>query len=299
MSIQATTLRPGLLVSLSTRVVGNVSYRKNVIEPEHITAEGTQQARWETERTVTDPEEHETSKKVRGKCRSMITGTCAKSAFGLLCPLDKQENLERAIVDARRLAEQFNETAQIARIEIYAITGRIAQDDVEAVRAISSEVRDLLDAMADGVRNLEPQAIRDAANAARNLGTMLTPAASERIQVAIDTARRVARDIVKAGEQASIEVDVLAIAKITEARTSFLDIGDAVDIATPEAEARAVDLAPESDPERDPEAEHAEYVAGQLAEEKPELDFSAMLDENGVLKMDALPAATPRTLELE
>jgi hypothetical protein len=97
-----TTLRPGLLVSLNTRVQGNVSYRKAIIEEEHITDEGTQMARWETERTVLDPAEAETAKKVRGKARSLITGVCAASAFGLLCRLDRQGDLEDAIAEARR-----------------------------------------------------------------------------------------------------------------------------------------------------------------------------------------------------
>jgi len=33
-----------------------------------------------------DPAEHETAIKARGKARSVITGVCNASNFGLLCP---------------------------------------------------------------------------------------------------------------------------------------------------------------------------------------------------------------------
>ena len=267
-----TTLRPGLLVSLNTRVQGNVSYRKAIIEEEHITDEGTQMARWETERTVLDPVEAESAKKIRGKARSLITSVCAASAFGLLCRLDRQGDLEDAIAEARRLADEFNATAALSRVTVYVITGRVADNDVEAVRAINSEVRDLLEQMKEGVETLNVEAVRQAANKARSLGNMLTPDAADRIQGAIDAARSAARKIVAAGEQVACEIDLRAVRAITEARLAFLDLDDAREVAAPTEQARAVDFEPVLSPEeeeaalRRAEAEHAAWVAGQMAE---------------------------------
>ncbi len=42
------------------------------------------------------------------------------------------------------LADEFNATARLTRLYVNVIAGRIAPDDVEAVKAINSEVRDLL-----------------------------------------------------------------------------------------------------------------------------------------------------------
>jgi len=123
------------------------------------------------------------------------------------------------------------------------LTGRIAPDDVEAVRAINSEVRDLMESMADGIDKLDVERVRDAANKARGLSGMLTPDAQDRIAVAIATARSAARKIVAAGEQAAVEIDRTAIRKIEEARTSFLDLDTApAETTAPELEQRGLDF---------------------------------------------------------
>lgn len=245
MSIIKNTLRPGLLVSLKTSVVGNVKYNKQEIEADHLTTDGARLAKWETERLISDPEEHENATKVRSKALGLVRTVCARSAFGLLCPEADSDTLERAIREARRLADEFNATAKLTRVTVYAIIGRIAPDDVEAVKAINSEVRDLLQEMETGLRNLDVKAVRDAANRARNVGSMLTPTAEARVRSAIEAARSAARKIVQAGEEAVGEIDRTTLRRIEEARTAFLDLDDYdTAIAAPQVDQRAVDLEP-------------------------------------------------------
>lgn len=248
------TLRPGLLVSLKTTISGNVRYDRQTVESEHIIESGAAKSAWETTRIINDPEEHERAIKARGKARTAVTSICAQSSFGLLCPESAESDLEKAVAEARRIADEFNATATLSRIGVYVITGRVARDDVEAVRAINSEVRQLLADMETGIRNLDVKTIRDAANKSRELGAMLTPEAAAKVQEAIETARATARRIVKAGEQAGQEIDYQAIRKITEQRTAFLDMDDMKAIKAPEMESRAVDFEPAGEPETAPEA---------------------------------------------
>lgn len=241
--IKTSTLRPGLLVSLKTSVTGNIKYEKRVIDSAHLADSGEQKARWETERTIFDPKEHTSAHQARSKARVAITRVCSASAFGLLCPEDAAGELEKAIAEARGICDEFNESAKLSRVHVYVITGRIAADDVEAVRAINSEVRDLLGEMADGLKTLNVKAVRDAASKAKSIGAMLSPDATARIQVAIDAARASAKTLVKAGDQIAMEIDTRAIKTITEQRTAFLDIDmEKKEIAAPKSKGRAVDL---------------------------------------------------------
>lgn len=147
------------------------------------------------------------------------------------------------------MAEEFNSVARLTRVSVYVMVGRIAADDVEAVRAINSEVRDLLADMEMGIRDLDVARIRKAADKAKEVGSMLSPDAMARIQIAIDVARSTARKIVKAGEQAAEEVDRSVLRRIAEQRTAFLDMDEiSTEVRAPEAEARAVDLDPEVAP---------------------------------------------------
>ena len=69
MSIKSSTLKPGLLVSLRTQLRGNVKYATKIIDAEHIVSSGAKKAKWETERTIIDPADHEAAKKARGAAR--------------------------------------------------------------------------------------------------------------------------------------------------------------------------------------------------------------------------------------
>lgn len=236
------TLRPGLLVSLKTTLSGNVHYSAKDIETDHLDADGARRAVWETTRVVDDPTEHEAGVKARSKARSLITGVCAHSTFGLLCPESDADKLRAAITEARAEADAFNAEASLTTLAVNVIVGRIAADDVEAVRAINSEIRDLMYDMERGLRSMDVQTIREAANKARALSTMLSPVAAERARKAIDAARAAARQIVKAGEEAAQEVDQAVLDTIRNSRLAFLDLDEADEIQAPEAASRGLDL---------------------------------------------------------
>jgi hypothetical protein len=253
--MRISTLRPGLLVSLSTTVKGNVKYSVTEIEAEHATGDGMRRATWQTDKLIVDPVEHDEAIKLRGKARSLVTGICSASSFGLLCPESSRERLDAAVAEAQAIADGFNARASVTRMAVHVIVGRVAEDDAQAVRAINAEVRGLMEAMDQGLRKLDVAAVRDAANRARELSAMLTPEAAGRAQAAIDAARSAARRIVKAGEEAAIEIDAATLRVIREGRAAFLDLEEAAPIADSVVTGRAVDLDP------DVAAASADYVA--------------------------------------
>ena len=125
---------------------------------------------------------------------------------------------------------------------------------MEAVRAINAEVRGLLEDMEAGLRKLDVEGVREAANKARALTAMLSPLAAERAQAAIDQVRKAARQIVKAGETAAYEIDQATLRTLQQSRAAFLDLEDAQDMAEPEVTGRAIDLEIEPIPEQAPPA---------------------------------------------
>lgn len=239
-----TTLRPGRLVSIKTSISGNTSYKKLDLDIAR-EDDGVLRTKWETEKTVIDPAEQEAAAFIRNKMRNLMASVCSRTAFGLLCPERDVDLLNSAIDKAKSLCEEFNKTAKVTRVYFYAITGRIEDNDVAAINAINSEVRGLLEDMAKGIQNLDVKAVREAAKQAREVGQMLAPDAQARITVAIDAARATATRMAKAGEQAAQEIDVVAIRRIEEARTAFLDLdADGKPVEAPSIEGRAVDLSP-------------------------------------------------------
>ena len=224
---QTSIIRPGLLVSLKTSVRGGVRYEKITLDA--APAVGAQSiARWETTRKITDAEEFKRAGTLRGKCGSLVHAACCPSSFGLLCPQANEDKLRDAIDEAQTLAAEFNKTAVHTRVDVYVITGRVADSDEQAARAIGSEVRELISAMEAGVRAASPEAIREAASKARVLTGMLSADVQSKVSAAIEEVRTVARDIVrrveKSGEQAESIVNGLKLQRLQDARFAVLDL---------------------------------------------------------------------------
>ena len=144
---------------------------------------------------------------------------CTKSKFCLLCPETKRTNSTPRSQGAQ-IADDFNATANLTTIEVNVPVGKISPDDVEAVKAINSEIRGLMDTMARA-RQPDADVVREAARKARSVGAMLSPMPRRRVTKAIEVARAAASQIVKAGETGAIEIDEVSIQRITEARNKL------------------------------------------------------------------------------
>ena len=266
MSLRISTIRPGVLVTLKTALTGNVRYFTTDIEREHLLDNGqTSEAEWNTRRITLDKEEHERAVKVRSKCRSLVTGVCTAGNF-LMCRQDRRDQLELAIKEAEGLAREFNASATVTRLGFYAGLTEVAPDDARWIAIVNSEVRDLLNAMEKGVKNLDPKAIRAAANEAQSVGKVLSLEAQERLQSSINAVRKQARKMVQAGETAAIEIDQSLFATLEQSRTAFLELdAPLADATAPEAEGRGVDFdAPTLPPMSDDEMATLKYQAQTL-----------------------------------
>jgi hypothetical protein len=246
-----TILKPGILVSLKTTIKGGVHYERRDLSvslddasvaqagPEDEPSK-TDVAKWETTRVIDDRDEHERAVKLRSKARALITTVCVTSDFGLLCPQAREAELDQALAEARRIADEHNLTSKATIVRVYVMKGRIASTDEEATRAIASEITDLLEDMQRGIREADPKMIREAANRAREVGQVLDVERQEKVQKAVDVARAAARAIVKRveknGEDAQMVIQQLVQAPIETARFAFLDFETAKTEGTSEAE---------------------------------------------------------------
>lgn len=246
--MKTSVLKPGYLVSLKTTIRGGVNYKRIDIEAAHYDETGARVEKWETAKEIPDPEEFEKATIARGKARSVITAVCCASSFGLLCPTAKEGELFDAIEEARKIAEAHNSQATRTHVDVYALVGMVAQNDVEAARAIGAEVRELLDDMNAGIKAADPAAIREAANKAKNLGGMLSAEVAGKVSAAIVEAREAARAIVKrvekAGEGAAAVVAECSTRRIDSARFSFLDLDESAEVEPQTQGARGIDYEP-------------------------------------------------------
>ncbi len=247
MSIPISTLKPGLLVHISTSVKGNVKYDKS--EETTKNENGVEVSEWTTERTILDVAEQKLATEIRTKARGLVLSVCVATEHGLLCPTAKRAELDAAFDAARALVVDFNLSSRVTTLKFSALAGYIAPDDLTAVRAINGEIRDLIAEMQEGIEGLDVERVRDAAARAKKIGNMLTPEMQACIDDAVKAVRAQAKKLVEAGEQAATAVDAEVLNKLTAARTAFLDIDEAAEVQAPvDTSGRALDLAPHEAP---------------------------------------------------
>jgi len=239
-----------------------------------------QLSRVETTIVVDDPDERKRAIDARAKACKEIRDVCAETKFGLLCPTDREADLDAAVTRARAIVDSHNVDARCTRIAIYTIKGRIADSDQEAARSIASEITRILDAINDGIAKANPKAIRYAVKAAQEMGAMLAPEQVQTVSDAIEQARKAARTITKrvvtGGEDAIKVIQDIQRGAIERARFAFLDTDDSPAVATgegmPQANAkRFADL--ECEPS--PESPASPAPVGDVAGESPSGDSIA------------------------
>jgi len=236
MAIKTSILAPGYLVALKSSVTGGISYTREDIRTE-IKRKGTVESEWNTKKTIANKERFDLATKARNDINTAIRSVCARTGFGLLCPLSREGELSAAIALAKDIRDAANGTVSPDYdVSFNVIVGRIAEDDGNAAKAIAAEVQELIATMESSIKTLDVKAIREAANAARQIGMMLSPKASETVNKAIDQARKAARTIVKRVEKNSEDaIEVLKeirVDSLAAARFAFLETEiEAVEVA--------------------------------------------------------------------
>lgn len=290
---KAATIRPGLLVVVKSTVFGGVTYQRTDLDADGAPVEeGTDVARWETTRIIEDKDEHDRAVKARSKAVSLIRKECQETTFGLLCPQEREGALDAAIVAARAVVEAHNATATHTQISVHTLKGRVASNDEEAARAITAEITALVMAMDQGIEKLDADAIRKAADRARDMSAMLDDSVKGKVEGAITQARKAARDITrritKNGEDKAIVIKDIQRGQIESARIAFLDMSG--DTAAPSEALPAVQQQRFADLDlSDVEAE----TAASAPSVKPQLDLAA-----SDAPITSAPSANVRAMEL-
>lgn len=233
--MKKTMIQPGYLVGLSVKCRGGVEYKKTPVVTTH--EDGREITTWETTRVLDDPTEFHAANKERGRLRAIISGLCIATPVGLLCPKSREDELDKAIQTAQTDAQKWNTAAKFTYISVDCLPGEIAENAERAAKAITSEVRDLLQDMRGAVAKMDKDSIREAADKARSLAQMLSPELEEKVSKAVKNARSIARKIVKrvekAGEDAASVLAEINTAELDQARFAFLDIAP-TDVPQPE-----------------------------------------------------------------
>jgi hypothetical protein len=191
-------IQAGLALDLTVRVTGGIEYKRRTIKSEWREG-GAKVEEWETEKITRNPEEHAKAVKVRADVRNSITRLCARTPIGdlLLVPPDQEDKIRIALDAASAMIDAHNSKATHHYVVLGCVPSRLVPDDRWTLRSISGEIMATLGMMEAGIAGANVERIREASDSACKILPMLTPAASKAIGLAIEEARRAAREITR------------------------------------------------------------------------------------------------------
>lgn len=201
----------GILVSLKTSVSGGVTYTRRDLE--EVVQGRNVVSRWETTKLVRDQDELRRATEARNRASYTVRRVCTHTSFGLVCPASRAADLDAAIVEARRIAEEHNASARFSRVEIHVLCGRVDGSSPEAIRAIASELGEILSGLTSATERLDVPAMREAASRALQIVGLLPDDLAAEIRRMVDAARTAAR-AVKRGDAADTEPVLSAVRRI-------------------------------------------------------------------------------------
>lgn len=107
-------LQPGFLVIENVHRFGGISYKRNDID--HILQGSTITKKYQGEVIIANAVEFEEAKQVIGSCYSSMRKVCINSSLGLICPIDKKEDLLKTIEEIRNRVDTFNAKSQTYKV---------------------------------------------------------------------------------------------------------------------------------------------------------------------------------------
>lgn len=285
MSNRILKVKPGYLVTLSTAIRGGVQYDREDLNEER-RPDGAEVEEWKTVKVTADPEEHERAVQTRSRVRALFKSATVWTPFGSVCPSENLPDLDAAMEEAERIVREFNAGAQHCEVRFASLRGEIAENSAEAVRAIRSEVGELLRDYEQMIRAGDIRSARDIATRATQMNRLLEQesAGSSQLSRAIQEGRKVARAIVRRVEKGGEELaEVLAeanLSPIAEARFVFLSGPDTEE--EPGVDPETGIVAGETEPSEAGETEHLPHLRlpepeTVQIEEEPEDEFSEQM----------------------
>lgn len=228
------TFPPGLIIIAgAVEVRGAVQHRRDGEEQRTRGGSGApkvQEVTRTTTRIVTDPEEREKAEELARNIRQSIRAYGQHSILGAICPAELEPKLDKALLQARADAAQFNASAKYHTIVVNLVKATIAGDSEAAARMIAFDIQAVLAEMQKAINECDATKIRNVASRAKQMLNglkLVVPESDQRLlSAAVDAARKNASAIVKGLGEKRMEIEAIKAeldsSPIQAARMSFL-----------------------------------------------------------------------------
>lgn len=226
------TLKPSVLIGLAIRRTGAVRYER--VEG-NLEKEGEREVKtWTTTRRTDALSELKESESLASECRRLVRSVAYPMAVGLVCPKDREKDLDTVIAHIKAKIAEANVNWTQARLSSAIVKAEIATDDQEAAKALTMEMSTMLGDLLTSLEECDVKKIRATVASMKGLDSLLPEIQSETLKKALQTARKVASTVVREVEKKGRDIESvkleLDLSPLDVARTMFVEVEQQVSI---------------------------------------------------------------------
>lgn len=243
--MQSFKVRPGIFPNIRTSVIDKyygATDKDHQVLVDRIRADGCSERKTQNTTVRVDPEEWDLATKARSKARSLVVSVCAKTPWGLIADLDREDELAGAFLMARAQVDDFNAESTHYEVKASWFPGITTGTDASEAANVRVEVIDMVNRLDAALKSADVRNIRKiCGDELRQVNMLLDPDIEQHkaVKALIRRAQETARALVKAGEDnADAVVEVLRdadMSPVAAARAQFATAPVSVPAAVPES----------------------------------------------------------------
>jgi hypothetical protein len=227
------SLEGNLFVYEIAKRLGGVSYRQR---DKVVTAETAVrlEAEWKGEKTVYNKDELKMGSNILARCSRAVAEECYPSALGMICPIDRESALQEIVDRCRTEVRDFNAKSVFTKLEYQILIFKFSQDQASlSADLILNDIQATFADLKDAIEKMDYKQIRDTLVRFRGLEKVLPAGTAEKLESAVEQARKIARDIKRRVEKKGEQIEEIR----TEISTNEIDLARIAFLETEESPA--------------------------------------------------------------
>jgi hypothetical protein len=156
--------------------------------------DGSEDAKWETERHYKDRSETKVANSTYTKARSLLRKVCLPTEIGFVCPVAKENELQAAIFAAGKLVDDANKSFKHCKITLRIVCTTIEPTNNAGVAMLEDTLTNTVASVKAALENFDMQRVREVLSSTKTLADVLAdPVQKQRL---VD-ARKQTADLLK------------------------------------------------------------------------------------------------------
>jgi len=223
-------LKPSFIIVGDVAVRGGVQYTVN--NPDEWEEGSEHHKRWETHRTIFDPEEYNSGRATKARLQRQLNEVCTRSAIGLICPYEFEDRYREIVESIKSEIKDWNDIAKTCKLSFYPVEFEIEGANQKVAEALMRQLIELMEDLREALNKGDFKEVRNLLRNKKGFSEILPDDLGQDLREALESAREQAKELAKQARENADQFELVQRAvdtsKVSLARLAFVEYADEV-----------------------------------------------------------------------